>query len=245
MEGKYFIKEKNEEYTKHDHIIFNLGDINLIYNDTRKFGKMKLINKDEINNYFIKLGKEPKDLDLSYLKEKLNKSNTHKATIMAKDSEGRKSFSYLTIVSSSEDIEEPAPVIAPTIKWRGGNEGSFDEVHTIDPVNGLSVVIDITSETGITGFTLEIISETLTPEELAAINLSSKMDLINPGVHEGGLQFLEFPTGDQVKGQKEMSIDISSFMPMLAAIGAGTSNFVLNVTDDNGTTSKAIQLNVE
>ena len=49
MEGKYFIKEQEESLNKHDHVIFDLKDNKqLRYNDTRKFGKMYLVNKDEL-----------------------------------------------------------------------------------------------------------------------------------------------------------------------------------------------------
>lgn len=167
---------------------------------------------------------------------------THRATIMTKDSEGRASYNYLTIVASNEGIEEPAQT-PPTIEWRGGN--SFDERYTVDPVDGLDVVIDITSQTGITGFTLEINSDTLTPDELSGINLAQSMDLINPGECEAGLDFLGFPTGAQVEGQTSMVFDITSFMPMLVAVGSGNSDFVLNVTDAGGTTSRTLQVKVE
>ena len=75
MEGKYFVK-KDEPLTKHDHVIFKL-DTNeeLRYNDTRKFGKMHLVKKDELDKSPVsKLGLEPwdKDLTISYLKDKFN-----------------------------------------------------------------------------------------------------------------------------------------------------------------------------
>ncbi len=74
MEGKYFLKNKNDELSKHDHVIFDLGDQELRYNDTRKFGKMYLIKKDVVYDEFpLKdLGLEPWDenLNISYLKEK-------------------------------------------------------------------------------------------------------------------------------------------------------------------------------
>ena len=77
MEGKYFIKKPTEPLSKHDHVIFTLdNDQELRYNDTRKFGKMHLTKKDELNKSPIsKLGKEPwdKDLDIKYLKEKLQR----------------------------------------------------------------------------------------------------------------------------------------------------------------------------
>ena len=61
MEGKYFIKEPNESLSKHDHVIFTLDNgKELRYNDTRKFGKMHLVKKDELDKSPIaKLGKEP------------------------------------------------------------------------------------------------------------------------------------------------------------------------------------------
>ncbi len=50
MEGKYFFKTKNDEINKHEHVIFDLDDgTELRYMDTRKFGKMYLIKKDEID----------------------------------------------------------------------------------------------------------------------------------------------------------------------------------------------------
>lgn len=77
MEGKYFIKNPNEEINKHDHVIFMLDDgMELRYNDTRKFGKMYLYGLNEIDKSPLnKLGLEPwdKELTVDYLKEKLNK----------------------------------------------------------------------------------------------------------------------------------------------------------------------------
>jgi formamidopyrimidine-DNA glycosylase len=77
MEGKYFIKDKEEPLSKHDHVIFILdNNQELRYNDTRKFGKMHLVKKDELSKTPVgALGKEPWDNDLttSYLKDKLNR----------------------------------------------------------------------------------------------------------------------------------------------------------------------------
>lgn len=86
MEGKYFIKDKTESLNKHDHVIFTLdNDHELRYNDTRKFGKMYLVKKDELNNSPIGLlGKEPwdKDLTVNYLKMKLNKRKPIKPLLL-------------------------------------------------------------------------------------------------------------------------------------------------------------------
>ncbi len=85
MEGKYFIKDKYE-ITKHDHVIFTLDNNKyLIYNDTRKFGKKYLINKEYDNNSPLNiLGLEPwdKELTISYLKDKLNRNIAIKTLLL-------------------------------------------------------------------------------------------------------------------------------------------------------------------
>ncbi len=79
MEGKYSIYEGDYNLNKHQHVVFKLKDKDLVYQDTRKFGRMHLIEKDELNTYhkLIELGKEPwdKDLDIEYLKDKYKNKN--------------------------------------------------------------------------------------------------------------------------------------------------------------------------
>lgn len=75
MEGKYFIKKDVDEINKHEHIIFKLDSgEELRYRDTRKFGRMLLIEKDNINEckQIKELGLEPWDDNLTsnYLLEK-------------------------------------------------------------------------------------------------------------------------------------------------------------------------------
>ena len=80
MEGKYFFKNSKDILSKHEHLVFKLDDdIELRYHDTRKFGKMYLIKKEDINKIgpLKDLGLEPFSLELtsSYLKEKLRNKN--------------------------------------------------------------------------------------------------------------------------------------------------------------------------
>lgn len=88
MEGKYFIKTKDEYISKHEHVIFEFSDnTTLRYHDTRKFGRMKLLKKDDINNCveIQKQGLEPgdKNLDGKYLLEKFkNKRLPIKTTLL-------------------------------------------------------------------------------------------------------------------------------------------------------------------
>lgn len=61
MEGKYHYVDQYIPLNKHDHIIFNLDDgKQLRYNDTRKFGRMKLVSLDNYSNELplSKLGAE-------------------------------------------------------------------------------------------------------------------------------------------------------------------------------------------
>lgn len=88
MEGKYFFKNKEDELTKHEHVVITLDDkIELRYHDVRKFGKMLLIEKDKIKEIgpLVDLGYEPWDekLNTDYLKEKYkNKSLPIKTVLL-------------------------------------------------------------------------------------------------------------------------------------------------------------------
>ena len=78
MEGKYFIRDCDMAYGKHEHVSFKLDDNSeLRYMDVRKFGKMHLIPKDKIKEIgpLVELGLEPWDegLDVNYLKDKYKK----------------------------------------------------------------------------------------------------------------------------------------------------------------------------
>ena len=49
MEGKYFIKPKEDEVVKHEHIIFEFTDgVSLRYADVRKFGTMEIRSKEDL-----------------------------------------------------------------------------------------------------------------------------------------------------------------------------------------------------
>ena len=47
MEGKYFIKNSNEPFAKHEHVIIRFCDnTDLRYHDVRKFGVIKIVKKE-------------------------------------------------------------------------------------------------------------------------------------------------------------------------------------------------------
>ncbi len=88
MEGKYFIKNSLDEISKHEHIIISFDDnTDLRYHDTRKFGRMKIIEKKDLYETpeIKKQGYEPfsKELTPSYLLDKFkNKKNPIKTCLL-------------------------------------------------------------------------------------------------------------------------------------------------------------------
>lgn len=87
MEGKYFIKNSDEEINKHEHIIITFNDLtDLRYHDTRKFGRMKIIKKEDLYNTeeIKKQGKEPMDNTLTafYLLDKFKCKKTQIKTVL-------------------------------------------------------------------------------------------------------------------------------------------------------------------
>ena len=87
MEGKYFIKNHGEELNKHEHVIITFtDDTDLRYHDTRKFGRMNLIKKEELATAeeIAKQGLEPGDENLTakYLIDKFKKKRLPIKTVL-------------------------------------------------------------------------------------------------------------------------------------------------------------------
>lgn len=150
-----------------------------------------------------------------------------------------------------ENPDEPTPPAtqgprieaeAPLVLDKGCN---VDDLITGQDDEGnptYSVKFTVTSETGITGFVINIDSTTLTPDELENVELTDTLDLINPGEYEGALQGLGFATGADVRGKTECVFDISQFVPLLNMLGSGEHKFNLTVTDSNGTSKATVYL---
>ncbi|MFV0380192.1 MAG: DNA-formamidopyrimidine glycosylase [Anaerorhabdus sp.] len=76
MEGKFFLKEKNDPINKHEHVVFEFySGKQLRYHDTRKFGKMEIIEGEIDFDNFKNLGPEPwsDKFNLEYCKKELKK----------------------------------------------------------------------------------------------------------------------------------------------------------------------------
>lgn len=166
---------------------------------------------------------------------------THTVKFISKDSKGRISYTPLLIRSSDD-----APVTGPNMVWTDKSGSKTYDFSKRYNHNEVEIVIDVTSQTGITGFEIDIISDNvLTPSELISVGLNSHLDLANPGEYQTALEGLGFPTGANVQGQTSLSFDISSFMSLLTILNKeGNCDFKLTVSDSSGTNIKTIQLYV-
>jgi hypothetical protein len=99
--------------------------------------------------------------------------------------------------------------------------------------------IDIQALTGIENLLVDIDGATI-DEVLAGIGLGGEFDLANPTAEVAaslaGLAAMNItlPSGEEVKGQTELAFDLSSFLPMLAALGEGAVDFKITVKDAAG-----------
>ena len=87
MEGKYFLKKQNDPLEKHEHVEILFSDgMSMRYHDTRKFGRMKLVKKEELYNFegIKKQGIEPisNELTKEYLFSKISKKALPMKTIL-------------------------------------------------------------------------------------------------------------------------------------------------------------------
>lgn len=87
MEGKYFLKNADDDINKHQHVIFTFTDNKeLRYQDTRKFGRMYLVDKEHLEEVkpIKELGLEPwsKDLNSTYLLDKYSKKRLPIKTVL-------------------------------------------------------------------------------------------------------------------------------------------------------------------
>ncbi len=79
MSGRLKIIKINNPKQKHDHLIFKFENLQLIYNDPRRFGFIDITQSDNVNNirYINKLGIDALDKNLTagYLFKKFHKSH--------------------------------------------------------------------------------------------------------------------------------------------------------------------------
>ncbi len=151
---------------------------------------------------------------------------THTYKITAVDEAGRSSSATLTVSVGGASN-------APRIEWIGHTLGVPYIV-----ADDLECKIRVTAPEGIAGFTVDIISDVLTPSILEGVGITSHLDLVNPGEYKDKIEGLGFPTGDAVYGKTlidENTLGISStFMGLLQITGKGVNEFRMTVTDAAG-----------
>lgn len=135
-----------------------------------------------------------------------------------------------------EEHDAPTLTLFPeSMSWTGNN--------TVPADNIVKVFVHSDHPDGITGFTVDIDSDTLTEDILGGVGLQSHLDLVNPGSLESALKNdLGFPVKDEVKGHTNLELDITKFTPLLGIYGAGAHKFIVSVTDGYGTTTKTLTI---
>lgn len=161
---------------------------------------------------------------------------THTYEITATDVNGANTTAVLTVKYGQN--------VAPQIVWVGYD---IDKRQTIE--DGDTCMIRISAPLAIKDFEIEIVSNTLTPEELQAVGLAAKFSLVNSTEMFESLSGLGFPVGDQVYNKtliSEDQLNISNFLGVLGMLGAGDHDFVMTVTDMEGNvTTKTVMMRFE
>ena len=132
MEGKYFIKPQNAPIEKHEHVIFDFDDFTMRYHDTRKFGRMKLIEKNSLEDYFKDVGPDANsNPDSKTIYDKIKKSNKPIKTILLDQS----------IIAGLGNIYVDEVLYASNINpSRIGKDISLDDVNNI--LNSSKEILD-------------------------------------------------------------------------------------------------------
>ena len=161
---------------------------------------------------------------------------THSYDITVTDEVGAKTNVVLSIQYGQN--------VNPQIVWVGYD---IDKRQTIEDDD--TCMIRITAPLVIKDFEIEIVSNTLTAQELEVVGLAAKFSLVNSTELFTALSGLGFPVGDAVYGQtliSEEQLDITSFLGILAMLGAGDHDFVMTVTDMEGnSTTKTVMMRFE
>lgn len=118
------------------------------------------------------------------------------------------------------------------------NVNGLDYVYDLDDFIAKGYKADLTIDVpaGIAKVMVKIDSDVLTPDALTELELKDEFDLVNPGnpTLEEKIHTLGFPTGSDVKDKTNVKFDITGFMTPLSFLGAGHSDFVITVTDNEG-----------
>ncbi len=151
-------------------------------------------------------------------------------------------FAITAMLLTGCDKNEPG-ANGPSVTWTdtdGTTTYDFSKRYKSDEVE---ILVKATTKNAFTGFTVDIISASLTNEVLQPFGLGTHLDLVNPGATATALETFGFVTGTGITSSASVSFNISGMMTMLSAF-PGDCDFKLTVTDGDGTTVKTVKLNV-
>lgn len=157
---------------------------------------------------------------------------THTYEITATDENGRSTTQKLSIAYGQ--------IIEPRIVWVGYD---IDQRQTI--TDDMTCMIRVTAPLAIKDFTIKIISDTLTPEELEKVELAAEFSLVTSTEFAESLSGLGFPVGNEVYGKTLISEDELNITGFLVILGGfpGDHDFEMTVTDMEGNvTTKTVML---
>lgn len=178
------------------------------------------------------VGKESVTFNMQAQMKQLNAyAGTHTFAITATDESGLEATKSLTIKAGAG---------GPTVTWVG-----YDIDTRYEITEELTAEIEVSSEAGIVGFTVDINSATLDKNSLVGIGLDTHLDLANPATDEmnQSLNNLGFPTRENVVNKTFIAFSISQFLNLLDITGSGNHDFVMTITDaDGGVTVKTLML---
>lgn len=163
---------------------------------------------------------------------------THSFTVTVTDEQGGTTEKTLAITIEGEQV-------GPVAVLKGLN---IDQRHTV--TSDLSIDVAVSAASGIKEFTVKIVSDTLTPDQLGGVGLCDILNLVEPtasystvdptfdasGIAES-LTNLGFPTGADVKDKTSVEFTITPFLSLLAITGPGDHDFIMTITDNDGNTT--------
>ncbi len=167
-----------------------------------------------------------------------NYSGTHTFMVVAIDSNNRTSYTPLTF--------EVISTAGPQIVWEGGVFGEYTDITNATEENPVSVVLRISSNSGITSLKIKFISPILTVPLLEDIDLAEEIDIANTSTTAMAdqLSSLGIPVDGAVYGRTYIEVDISKFMPLIAGFPysepAAYTDFEITATDGNGETIETL-----
>ena len=160
-----------------------------------------------------------------------------------------------SLIEEDEYIESDPTVPSgdnPYIIWDGYD---ITKRYSLDAVAAVDLIAN--AKHGISQFTVQIKSDTLTPEQLAGVSLCDVLNLCypaqsydshNPSVYidvEQPLRDLGFAVGEDIIGKSSVVLSITQFIGILKGVSQDghKHDFVLSVTDGQGnTTTQTLKL---